>query len=56
MGIPEEMEGRLDAERPDAERPKRGRELPVFDSGRSLAPEEMDESVYEHIEERAARR
>ncbi|MFJ9529528.1 ribbon-helix-helix protein, CopG family [Streptomyces cyaneofuscatus] len=39
-----------------AERPKRSRELPVFDSGRSLTPDEMNESVYEHIKERAARR
>ncbi|MEV4876155.1 CopG family transcriptional regulator [Streptomyces cyaneofuscatus] len=51
VGLPEELAGR-----PDAERPKRGRELPVFDSGRSLTPGEMDESVYEYIKERAARR
>ncbi|MFJ8842400.1 CopG family transcriptional regulator [Streptomyces cyaneofuscatus] len=50
-GLPEEPEGRL-----DAEPPTRSRELPVFDSGRSLAPGEMNESVYEHIKERAARR
>ncbi|MET9767365.1 ribbon-helix-helix protein, CopG family [Streptomyces sp. NPDC006415] len=39
-----------------AERPKRSRELPVFDSGRSRAPDEMDDAVYEHIKERAAHR
>lgn len=39
-----------------AERPKRSRELPVFDSGRPLAPDEMDESVCEHMKERVARR
>ncbi|SCG05521.1 Ribbon-helix-helix domain-containing protein [Streptomyces sp. Ncost-T6T-2b] len=39
-----------------AERPKRSRELPVFDSGRSRTPDEMDDAVYEHIKERAARR
>ncbi|MFD3646020.1 CopG family transcriptional regulator [Streptomyces cyaneofuscatus] len=50
-GLPEEPEGRL-----DAEPPKRSRELPVFDSGRPLAPDEMDESVYERIKEQAARR
>ncbi|WP_327115934.1 ribbon-helix-helix domain-containing protein [Streptomyces sp. NBC_01341] len=40
----------------DAERPKGKRGLPVFDSGRPLAPEAMDDAVYEHIKERAARR
>ncbi|MBL1289369.1 ribbon-helix-helix domain-containing protein [Streptomyces sp. For3] len=40
----------------DAERPKRSRKLPVFDSGRPLTPEAMDDAVYEHIKERAARR
>ncbi|MFJ8882884.1 ribbon-helix-helix domain-containing protein [Streptomyces sp. NPDC102402] len=40
----------------DAERPKRNRSLPVFDSGRPLTPEAMDDAVYEHIKERAARR
>ncbi|MET8843882.1 CopG family transcriptional regulator [Streptomyces rubiginosohelvolus] len=39
-----------------AERPKRGRELPVFDSRRSRTLNEMDDAVYEHIKERAARR
>jgi hypothetical protein len=40
----------------EAERPKRSRELPVFDSGRPLTPEAMDDAVYEHIKERSARR
>ncbi|MFI8001774.1 ribbon-helix-helix domain-containing protein [Streptomyces sp. NPDC086010] len=40
----------------DAERPKRKHGLPVFDSGRPLTPEAMDDAVYEHIKERAARR
>ncbi|MFI1783927.1 CopG family transcriptional regulator [Streptomyces rubiginosohelvolus] len=39
-----------------AERPKRGRELPVFDSRRSRTLNEMDDAVYEHVKERAARR
>ncbi|MDF6019547.1 CopG family transcriptional regulator [Streptomyces sp. JH34] len=39
-----------------AERPKRSGDLPVFDSGRPLSPEAMDDVVYEHIKERAARR
>ncbi|MET9590745.1 hypothetical protein ABZY45_07220 [Streptomyces sp. NPDC006516] len=40
----------------EAERPKRRRELPVFDSGRPLTPEAMDDAVYAHIKDRAARR
>ncbi|MET7369005.1 CopG family transcriptional regulator [Streptomyces sp. NPDC005566] len=40
----------------NAERPKGTRSLPVFDSGRPLSPEAMDDSVYEHIKERTARR
>ncbi|MEV6261352.1 CopG family transcriptional regulator [Streptomyces sp. NPDC051784] len=39
-----------------AERPKRSGKLPVFDSGRALTPEAMDDAVYAHIKERAARR
>ncbi|MBT3076410.1 MULTISPECIES: CopG family transcriptional regulator [Streptomyces] len=39
-----------------AQGPKRSREVPVFDSGRSRTPDEMDDSVYEHIKERAVRR
>ncbi|MFJ2032453.1 ribbon-helix-helix protein, CopG family [Streptosporangium sp. NPDC087985] len=37
-------------------RPKKARALPVFDSGRPLTAEAMDDSLYEHIKERAARR
>lgn len=40
----------------NAERPKRTDKLPVFDSGRPLTPEAMDDAVYAHIKERAARR
>lgn len=40
----------------DAERPKRSQKLPVFDSGRPLSPEAMDDAVYAHIKDRAARR
>ncbi|MFB8025770.1 ribbon-helix-helix protein, CopG family [Streptomyces sp. NPDC056465] len=40
----------------NAERPKRSDKLPVFDSGRPLTPEAMDDAVYAHIKERAARR
>ncbi|MER5630174.1 ribbon-helix-helix domain-containing protein [Streptomyces nitrosporeus] len=39
-----------------AERPKHSAPLPVFDSGRPLTPEAMDEAVRTHIKERAARR
>ncbi|MFC8226820.1 ribbon-helix-helix domain-containing protein [Streptomyces sp. NPDC057287] len=39
-----------------AERPKRSDKLPVFDSGHPLTPEAMDDAVYAHIKERAARR
>lgn len=39
-----------------AEHPKRTRRLPVFDSGRPLSAEAMDDTVYEHIKGRAARR
>lgn len=37
-------------------RPKQARSLPVFDSGRQIAPEEMDHAIYEHIKNQAARR
>lgn len=37
-------------------RPKQSRALPVFNSGRSRTADEMDDAVYEHIKERAARR
>jgi hypothetical protein len=40
----------------NAERPKRSRTLPVFNSGRPLTPDAMDDHVYEHIKKRAARR
>jgi hypothetical protein len=40
----------------DSIRPKQGRPLPVFNSGRALTPDAMDDAVYEHIKERAARR
>lgn len=34
----------------------RSRPLPVFRSGRLATAEEMDDAIYEHIKERAARR
>jgi len=37
-------------------RPKRIAPLPVFDSGRELSAAAMNDAVYEHIKERAARR
>jgi Arc/MetJ-type ribon-helix-helix transcriptional regulator len=37
-------------------RPRHGRALPVFDSGRPRTAEAMDDSLYEHIKERSARR
>lgn len=37
-------------------RPKRANALPVFDSGRPMSAEAMDDSVHAHIKERAARR
>lgn len=37
-------------------RPKQSQPLPVFHSGRSRSADEMDQDVYEHIRERAARR
>ncbi|WP_138909034.1 ribbon-helix-helix domain-containing protein [Streptomyces chryseus] len=40
----------------NSSRLRRNRPLPVFNSGRSLTPEEMADATYEHIEERAARR
>lgn len=40
-----------------SERPaKKMKPLPVFDSGRSWTVEEMDNALYEHIKQRAARR
>lgn len=37
-------------------RPQKSGPLPVFNSGRSLSSADMDDEVYEHIKERAARR
>lgn len=37
-------------------RPQRSGPLPVFDSGQVRDAESMDEAIYEHIRERAARR
>ncbi|TKA04518.1 ribbon-helix-helix domain-containing protein [Actinacidiphila oryziradicis] len=37
-------------------RPKQSHQLPVFNSGRALTAEAMDDMLYEHIKERAARR
>jgi len=37
-------------------RPRRASPLPVFHSGRSSDAGEMDDDIYEHIKERAARR
>lgn len=36
--------------------PRASEPLPVFESGRPLTPGQMDESIYDHIRERAARR
>jgi hypothetical protein len=37
-------------------RPRQSRPLPVFDSGRPQTAEAMDDALYQHIKERAARR
>jgi Arc/MetJ-type ribon-helix-helix transcriptional regulator len=37
-------------------RPKSSRPLPVFHSGRARSADEMDDEIYEHVKERAARR
>lgn len=39
-----------------SDRPKKARPLPVFSSGRPMSPEQLDDSVYEHVKDRAARR
>ncbi len=39
-----------------SQRPRNVRPLPVFDSGRSRTPEELDEDLYQQVKERAARR
>lgn len=30
--------------------------LPVFDSGKPMSPQRMDDSIYDHIKQQAARR
>lgn len=37
-------------------RPRPTRPLPVFNSGRRRSVEAMDQTIYEHIKERSARR
>ena len=37
-------------------RPRESEPLPVFESGRPLTPAEMDDAIYEHVRQRAARR
>ncbi|MFI9461778.1 CopG family transcriptional regulator [Streptomyces xiamenensis] len=37
-------------------RPRKSHPLPVFESGRPMSAEAMDDSIYAHIKERAARR
>ncbi|WP_340560787.1 ribbon-helix-helix domain-containing protein [Streptomyces sp. GSL17-111] len=37
-------------------RPRQGNALPVFNSGRTMTAEAMDDALYEHIKERSARR
>jgi hypothetical protein len=37
-------------------RPGQSRSLPVFHSGRPLSADAMDDAIYQHIKERAARR
>lgn len=39
-----------------SKRPRPNLVLPVFDSGRPLSPEGMDDVMYEHIKQQAARR
>ncbi len=36
--------------------PKEREPLPVFESGRRLTPDQMDEEIYSHIRDRATRR
>jgi hypothetical protein len=36
--------------------PRPSQPLPVFTSGRPLTPAAMDDAIYDHIKERAARR
>ncbi|MBV9023498.1 MAG: ribbon-helix-helix protein, CopG family [Streptomycetaceae bacterium] len=37
-------------------RPKKSRALPVFNSGRPMNAEDMDDEIYAHIKERSGRR
>jgi Ribbon-helix-helix protein, copG family len=37
-------------------RPREIEPLPVFESGKPLRPDEMDDVIYEHIRDQAARR
>lgn len=39
-----------------AAEPTRSQPLPVFTSGRALTAEQMDEEIYQHVKDRAARR
>ncbi|MFC9968876.1 CopG family transcriptional regulator [Nocardia ignorata] len=39
-----------------SDRPKQNAPLPVFRSGRSRTADEMDDDVYSHIKQQAARR
>lgn len=39
-----------------SDRPKEARPLPVFSSGRAKTPEQLDDSIYAHVKDRAARR
>lgn len=40
----------------ESTRPRRDDSLPVFNSGRTLTPEQMDDDTYAQIKERTARR
>lgn len=40
----------------DASQPPKRHPLPVFQSGRALDAEQMDDEIYAHIKERSARR
>lgn len=39
-----------------SQRPKQSHPLPVFDSGRQLTVDDMDQMIHERVQERAARR
>lgn len=63
--LPDDLERKLEAAAADkgvslvlessGKLPKR-RSLPVFDSGRALSADEMDQAIYEHISERTDQR